>query len=227
MKRALHFSIIFIASCVLFSCSTSQMGAKRYQKIQKVTVEVNKQDAQKAATKEAFENVSIEKDTQTDAVVRNNKRAKSVISINAQSSLENKNSKKEKNTTVAVAPRSNSMEIHKQVAIEKLDELFAAQDQKMEMQRPQGSSRWAYAITSITSAIISGLMFAVAILGNFTIGAAFGMIFAAVAIIFGSLGVARRWKRSRIVAIIGLALGAALFVAWIIIVALYAAGIIL
>lgn len=227
MKQALQFSIIIITSFILFSCSTNQMSTKRYQKVQKVTIEVNKQDRQAPITQEAFEGVSIEETNKTEKIVHNKKKNKSVIAIDAPKSLESKNNKKVKNTAVAIAPKVTTLAQNKHIAIEKLDEFFASQDQKLEMQRPQGTSRWAYAITSISTAILSGIMLAVAILANFTIGAAFGMILATLAIIFGSLGIARKWKRSRIVAIIGLALGALLFVAWIVLIALYATGVIL
>lgn len=207
----------------LFSCSTNQLASKRYDKIQKIAVNVHKTESVKPLTPTAFDDVNVTQEQEEK--VKSNTKNKNA-SVNIAPYTQQKPAPASKNE-IAKAPKTSTISTQKDLAVDKMEEFFANHNQKLEMERPLGRARWEYAITSISAAFVSGLMFLVAILANFTIGAVFGSILAAIAIIFGSLGVARKWKQSRIIAIIGLALGAVLFVAWIVVIALYAVGMIL
>jgi len=220
MRKALNLSLFLIVAGFLFSCSTNHLASKRYGKIQKIATNADKQESIKPLTVDAFEEVNITKEQPEK--IKPNKREKNT-SVNITPEMKEQGTAATDNK-IAQAPKVKSTPTD-EITVDKLEEFFA--NQKLDMERPLGRSRWEYAITSISAAFISGLMFLVAILANFTIGAVFGTALAAIAIIFGALGVARKWKQSRIIAIIGLALGALLFVAWIVVIALYAAGMIL
>ena len=223
MKQALQLSFILAIAGVLFSCSANQAVTKRYSKIPKITVDAKNENEQSAITSEAFSEVKIK--TASAEKIKHNKKASNAVVILDQKETK-KTSKPATETAIAKAPKIGSVLTGKDIAIDKIEEYFADQNSKMEMQRPQGRSRWAYAITSLVTAVLSGLMLPIALLASFPIGAVFGGALAIIAVIFGSLGLARKWKASRIVSIIGLALGALLLVGWIIIIALYAVAII-